>query len=527
MKTEYENKQIYFVGGGIASLAGAVFLIRDCDFPGDQIHIIEEMKVLGGSNDGAGDAANGYIIRGGRMLNDETYENLWDLLKSIPSLDHPGLSVREEITAFDNAHPTHSNARLVNRDGQVEDVLSMGFDMGDRLAMGKLLITPEEQLGKARINDWFGPHFFQTNFWYMWATTFAFQPWHSAVEFKRYMIRFMHEFPRIQTLEGVTRTPYNQYDSIILPMHKYLERHQVDFTMKCTVTDLEFKDSSEEITVTKIKYSKEGAEGVLDLRAGDLVIVTNGSMTEGSSLGSMHEAPKLNGKGSSWALWDRIAVKKPGLGNPSSFNDHVEGSKWESFTVTCQDSRFFDLMEKFSRNKAGTGALVTFKDSSWFMSIVLAHQPHFRNQPDHVKVFWGYGLFPDRPGDYVKKKMSECTGEEILTELLHHLHFDENSEAIIQSANCIPCMMPYITAQFMPRAVSDRPQVVPPGSTNLAFIGQFCEIPDDVVFTEEYSVRTARMAVYQLLGLDKPVVPIQQHQYDVRILLQGLITAFR
>ncbi|WP_326102098.1 oleate hydratase [Paenibacillus apiarius] len=106
-------------------------------------------------------------------------------------------------------HPTHSNARLVNKNAEVQDVTSMGFDMADRIAMSKLIITPEEKLGKARIQDWFGPHFFETNFWFMWATTFAFQPWHSVVELKRYMIRFMHEFPRIQTLEGVTRTPYN------------------------------------------------------------------------------------------------------------------------------------------------------------------------------------------------------------------------------------------------------------------------------------------------------------------------------
>lgn len=179
----YSN-QVYFVGGGIASLAGAAFLIRDCGFPGRQIHIIEELKVLGGSNDGAGDREHGYVIRGGRMLNDETYENLWELLSSIPSLDDPSQSVRDEIMAFDTAHPTHSRARLVNKDGEVVDAASMGFNMGDRMAMAKLIITPEEQLGRLRINEWFGAHFFQTNFWYMWATTFAFQPWHSAVELK-------------------------------------------------------------------------------------------------------------------------------------------------------------------------------------------------------------------------------------------------------------------------------------------------------------------------------------------------------
>ncbi|MBG9793277.1 oleate hydratase [Paenibacillus dendritiformis] len=467
MSTEYNNKQVYFVGGGIASLAGAAFLVRDCDFPGFRIHILEEMKILGGSNDGSGNGEQGYVIRGGRMLNDETYENTWDLLSSIPSIDDPAKSVREEIVEFDTAHPTHSNARLVNKRGEVQDVTSMGFDMADRIAMSKLIMTPEEKLGTARIRDWFGPHFFETNFWYMWATTFAFQPWHSVAELKRYMIRFMHEFPRIHTLEGVTRTPYNQYDSLTVPLHNYLAQHGVDFNMKCTVTDLDFKEGSG-ITVTKIHYVREGAPGTIELHEGDLVIVTNGSMTEGYSLGSMTAAPSLNGKGSSWKLWDRIAAKKPGLGNPSTFDE-----------------------------------------------------------PEHVRVFWGYGLFPDNVGDDVKKKMSDCTGEEILTELLNHLHFHEDMEAIIKTANCIPCMMPYITAQFMPRSIGDRPQVVPHGSTNLAFVGQFCEIPDDVVFTEEYSVRSARIAVYTLLGMNKPIAPINEYQYDIRTLLNGLVTSFR
>lgn len=527
MKKEYGNEQVYFVGGGIASLAGAAYLVRDCGFPGRNIHILEEMKILGGSNDGAGSEEQGYVIRGGRMLNDETYENLWELLGTIPSVDQPGLTLREEITQFDDANPTRSRARLIDSKGEIQDVSSMGFDMADRLALSKLMITPEAALGKARINDWFAPHFFTTNFWFMWATTFAFQPWHSAVELKRYMLRFMHEFPRIQTLEGVTRTPYNQYDSIIVPLQQYLEPLGVDFTLKCTVTDLEFKEG-DDITVTAMKVVRDGVEDTIRIHEGDRVIITNGSMTEGSSLGSMTSAPGLNAsKGSSWKLWENIAAKKPGLGNPSSFADHVDESKWESFTVTFQDSKFFDLMENFTRNRAGTGALVTFKDSSWLMSVVLAFQPHFRNQPEHVRVFWGYGLYPDKIGDYVHKRMCDCTGEEIMEELLGHLHFTGHKEEIMATANCIPCMMPYITAQFMPRLTSDRPQVVPEGSTNLAFIGQFCEIPDDVVFTEEYSVRAARIAVYTLLGVNRPVERINDYQHDVRTLFSSVITSFR
>ncbi len=267
MKKDYSNEQVYFVGGGLASLAGAAYLIRDCGFGGKNIHVLEGMSILGGSNDGGGNPTNGFICRGGRMLNEETYENFWELFSSIPSLEKEGMSVTDEILEFDHAHPTHSNARLIDKDGNIVDVMSMGFDTADRMAMAKLLKTPEERLDNLKISDWFGEHFFETNFWYMWQTTFAFQKWSSLFEFRRYMNRMMFEFSRIQTLEGVTRTTYNQYESVILPIKEYLDQNGVDFSLKCTVTDLDFEES-EDITVTAIHYTTDGInDKIIQLRA--------------------------------------------------------------------------------------------------------------------------------------------------------------------------------------------------------------------------------------------------------------------
>lgn len=530
MKKEYENKQTYFVGGGLASLAGAAYLVRDCDFPGKNIHILEGMHILGGSNDGAGNATDGFVCRGGRMLNEETYENTWELLSSIPSLEQEGMSVCNEILAFDREHPTHSNARLVNKDGEVIDVMSMGFNNADRMAMAKLMITPEEKLDNLRICDWFAdtPHIFETNFWYMWQTTFAFQKWSSLFEFRRYMYRMIFEFSRIQTLEGVTRTPYNQYDSIIVPLKAYLDSFGVDFSLKCTVTDLDFKDS-EEITVTAIHYEQDGKEGLIKLDEGDLCFVTNGCMTDNATLGNLHTPAKMMVENPmSGDLWAKIAAKKNGLGNPKPFFGNAEETNWESFTVTCKGNKLLKMIEKYSRNKPGSGALMTFKDSNWLMSIVVAAQPHFKNQPEDTTIFWGYGLYTDKEGDYVKKPMRECTGEEMLIELLHHLHFEDQIDEIMDTiVNVIPCMMPYIDSQFQPHAMSDRPKVVPEGSTNLAMISQFVEIPEDMVFTEEYSIRAARIAVYTLLGLNKKICPVSPYKYDIRVLLKALNTSFR
>ena len=521
-----DERQAYFVGGGLASLAGAAYLIRDCNFKGENIHIIEGLHILGGSNDGAGDATNGFIVRGGRMLNEETYENFWELFSTIPSIDMPGMSVTEEILNFDQLHPTHSQARLVDKYGNKIDVTTMGFNHADRLALGKLMMMPEEKLDDLTIEDWFRhtPHFFTTNFWYMWQTTFAFQKWSSLFEFKRYMERMIFEFSRIETLEGVTRTPYNQYESVILPIKEYLSNHNVDFSINATVTDIDFKPG-EGITATAIHITDEEGEKIIELKEDDICIMTNGCMTDNATLGDFNTAPEYKpGKPMSGELWEKVAKKKMGLGNPTPFFGNPDNTNWESFTVTCKGNYLLKLIEQFSGNIPGSGALMTFRDSNWLMSIVVAAQPHFKNQPMDTTIFWGYGLYTDKVGNYVRKPMRECTGEEILIELLHHLHFEDKIDEIMETVvNVIPCMMPYIDAQFQPRKMTDRPKVVPEGSTNFAMTSQFVEIPEDMVFTEEYSVRAARIAVYTLLNVKhKTIIPVTPYKKDPKVMMKVL-----
>lgn len=521
------NSKAYFVGGGIASLAGAAYLIRDAGFPADHIYLLEELPLAGGSLDGSGSPATGYVIRGGRMLN-FSYVCTYDLLASVPSIAGPGQSVYDEIVAFNRAHKSHALSRL-REAGRALDVTSMGFDLADRLALVEVMTRAEKHWGDRRIDQHFGPHFFTTPFWLMWATMFAFQPWHSLVELKRYLHRFLHEFPRIATLEGVDRTPYNQYDSLVRPLQEWLATQGVHFELGCTVVDVDFRLTDDTKTAERIHYLYRGQAHQLTLADGDLAFVTLGSMTEGSRLGSMTTAPALADRsdGGAWKLWQRIAAQHPDFGRPSRFDSRVGESKWESFTVTFRDPTFFRRMEELTGNPAGTGGLVTFKDSGWLMSIVLAHQPHFVGQPDDVNVCWGYGLFPDRPGDYVKKPMADCTGAEILTDLCRHLRFDAELPRILESAICIPCMMPFITSQFLTRSAGDRPAVVPRGATNFAFLGQFVEIPDDVVFTVEYSVRSAQIAVYSLLGVERAVIPMYKGERDARVLFDAAKTLIR
>jgi oleate hydratase len=516
----------YLVGGGIGSLAAAAFMIRDGSMPGGNISILEAAPVLGGSLDGTGDPAVGYSLRGGRMLTTDNYECTWDLYKSIPSLNDQGKTVFDETVEFNEKHKTNSMARLVDSRRAKVPVTSMGFSMQNRVELLKLSNADEDALGASCITDWLSPGFYETKFWYMWATTFAFQPWHSAVELKRYLHRFMLEFSRVETLAGVKRTIYNQYDSLVLPLQTWLKAEGVRLVTDCKVTDLDHKTEDGKFIVTGIHCLRHAKSEMVAVNDNDLVFVQNGSMTDASSLGSMTSAPRKLTKADSggWTLWEKLAEGRPQFGNPAAFNSCIAQSCWESFTVTLKDPSFFERMNQFSGNQPGTGGLVTFIDSNWLMSIVLAHQPHFLNQPPVVQVFWGYSLFPDRIGNFVSKPMAECNGEEILRELCGHLRFDLET---VESANCIPCRMPYITSMFMPRVRSDRPLPVPRGSRNLAFISQFVEISDDVVFTVEYSVRAAQMAVYELLRIDRKIPPITPHDKSLRTQFQALIKAFK
>jgi len=520
-----KDTKAFMVGSGIGSLAAAAFMIRDGEMSGRNITILEALPVLGGSLDGGGNPETGYTMRGGRMLTTDNYECTWELFKSIPSLEHPGKSVFDETVEFNEVMKSCSKARLIDRNRSIVDVKSMGFTMADRTQLLELAAASEDKLGSTRITDWLSPEFFTTNFWYMWSTTFAFQPWHSAVEFKRYLHRFMKEFSRIETLAGVKRTVYNQYDSLVKPLVSWLTAQQVQFRKGCAVTDIVL-GTGDKILVTELKTTESGNSGSIPIRPEDLVLFQNGTMTDASTFGSMTKAPAKLTKADTngWSLWEKLATGRPEFGNPAAFNSSIPESNWPSFTVTLKDTVFFDKMEAMSGNKAGTGGLVTFKDSNWYMSVVLAYQPHYANQPDGVQVFWGYALHGDRVGNFVPKPMADCNGEEILRELCGHLNFDQ--KMTFANANCIPCRMPYITSQFMPRAKSDRPLPVPKNSKNLAFVSQYVEIPDDVVFTVEYSVRVAQMVVYQLLKLDHEIPAISRHDESVKVKFDAVLKAF-
>lgn len=521
--TTDEPRQVYIVGGGIAGLAAAVLLVRDAHVPGACIHVLEQSDRVGGSLDGAGDAESGYVIRGGRMF-EEHFGCTFDLFSAIPSLSRPGTSISEEILEFTRQVVTSSKSRLVI-DGRKLEAPPLQLSLRDKWDLLRLGQRSETAIGAETIEEYFSKGFFETNFWYIWRTMFAFQTWHSLAEFRRYMRRFMHLMPGFNRLEGIHRTPFNQYDSLILPLIGWLKGKGVTLYTGVSVAEIDFAAAGDvPETVTGIRVEARAKSDLIEVNENDLVLVTLGSMTEDSTLGTMDSPPswQTHPDRGAWSLWRNIARRSPAFGRPEVFCGDVEKSRWESFTVTLKDRLFFEFMESFTGNSAGTGGLVTFRNSNWLLSVVLAHQPHFLNQPDDVRVFWGYALHPDRRGDLVDKPMTECSGREILMELSHHLPLGDAKEQVFATANCIPSAMPFITAQFMPRKPGDRPAVVPDGARNYAFLGQYCEVPEDTVFTVEYSVRTAQVAVSSLLGLAKEVPPLYRGYRNPGVVLRAL-----
>ncbi|OGF27496.1 oleate hydratase [Candidatus Falkowbacteria bacterium RIFOXYB2_FULL_34_18] len=524
-----KTSKAYLVGGGIASLSAAVYLIKDGQIKGENIKIFDESKKIGGSLDAQNlSYSKGYVMRGIRMFEEKAFTCTFDLMSLIPSLTSPGKTIREEFIDFNKKSKSYSKSRLL-KNGRAIDSRPLKLNLKDRFRIFNLLFRKESSLENMEIREYFTPSFFVSNFWYEFCTAFAFQSWHSLMEFRRYFIRFIQDFPSINTLETIEITPYNQYESLILPIKDWLKRQGVNFVINTKITDLDFKLKQNKKIVSHIHFNQDGKVGEIAVEENDFVFVSLGSIVANSSIGSMDEAPFLDykNKSASWTLWENISKDRPEFGNPHVFNSYIDKSKWTSFTVTFRDPTFFKLIEKFIHKKVTTYGGINLIDSNWLMSIVLSYKPYFINQPEGVTLCWGYGLFSDKKGNFIKKKMSECNGKEILTELIYHLGFDEYLDKILKNSVCIPCMTPYVTSHFLPRAISDRPPVIPKNSVNLAFLGQYCEILNDVVFTVEYSVRSAQIAVFSLLKLNKKVSPIYKGAHHIKVLYNAFITMFR
>jgi oleate hydratase len=527
-----EGRKAWIIGTGIAGLSAAFYMIRDGGMKGENITILDAMDIAGGSLDGAGDAEAGYIVRGGREMN-FNYDNFWDVFQDVPALELPeGYSVLDEYRLVNDNDPNWSKARLMHQQGKIRDFSTLGLSKSHQWEVIKLLLKRKEELDDVTIEQYFSKSFFETNFWYLWRSMFAFENWQSLLEMKLYMHRFLDALDGMADMSTLVFPKYNQYDSFVVPLLRLLKDKGVKVQFDTRAYDLDMLEQQGQRTVTAIRCKVGGNDESIAIGRNDMVFALTGSMTEGTAYGDMETAPVLAegygeaGEDSDWMLWKNLASKSPIFGKPEKFCGNAAASTWESATLTCKPSPLVDRLKQLSVNdpysgKSVTGGVITFTDSNWVMSFTCNRQPHFPTQPDDVLVLWVYALLMDQDGNYVKKPMPACTGREILAELCYHLGIIDQLDAVAAATKVRIALMPFITAQFMPRAAGDRPRVVPAGCTNLALLGQFVETSNDIIFTMECSVRTARIGVYTLLGLPRQVADTSPTQYDIRNLMKA------
>jgi len=527
-----KGRKAWIIGSGIAGLSAAFYLIRDGGMKGEDITILDAMQIEGGSLDGAGNPEDGYIIRGGREMN-WNYDNLWDMFQDVQALELPeGYSVLDEYRLLNDNDPNFSKARLMHQRGKIRDFSTLGLSRSQQWELIRLLLKRKEELNDITIEQYFSAGFLETNFWYLWRSMFAFENWQSLLEMKLYMHRFLDALDGLHDMSALVFPKYNQYDSFVRPLVAHLQKAGVKVQFGTRSYDLDMSVDGDARTVTGIKVKVDGQDKTIAVGPHDFVFALTGSMTEGTAYGDMNTAPVLErgrhdpGDESDWALWKNLAKKSPIFGKPEKFYGDIDKSMWESITLTCKPSPLIDKLKELSVNdpysgRTVTGGIITFTDSNWVLSFTCNRQPHFPDQPDDVLVLWVYALLMDKDGNYIKKPMPACTGREIIAELCYHLGIEGQIDAVVANTKARLALMPYITAMFMPRAAGDRPHVVPAGCTNLALMGQFVETSNDIIFTMDSSIRTARVGVYTLLGLHKQVPDISPVQYDIRTLLKA------
>jgi oleate hydratase len=512
----------HIVGGGFGGLAAAALLIRNAGVSGADITIYEADELLGGGFFLGGSAASGYNLPG--SIFDKEFRCTFDLLKSIPSARNPAISVTDDFLAFNAGEPYQDKAHIFDREGRIVHGPRFGLGFGDGLSLARVVLTPEALLDGRRIEEFFSKQFFSTEFWFLWSTIMGSLPQHSAIEFRRYMNRFLYLFPDLSDMRGVMRTPINQHQFFIEPLVAWLRARVVNFLTGAFVRDIGFAPVPGAITVDRLDYERGGATMSVAVAPDDLVLVITGSQAADLCAGSMTAAPDPRPSGRSWALWERLAQGRTDFGKPGAFfgAPRIPESLWVTFTVTDMGGEFINQMAALTGSEAGLGGLVTLKDSGWVLSLSIFHQPEIIGQPSGTTVWWGYGLYPDRIGDYVRKPMTACSGAEILEETLKQLRFDKQLDAIMASSICVPCYMPYVNNIWLPRSRGDRPPPVPAGATNLGLVGQYVEVPREIAFTIECSVRTAWEAIHALLRRGPAPPPVYQGQYDLKALFNAL-----
>ncbi|KAL2856525.1 streptococcal 67 kDa myosin-cross-reactive antigen like family-domain-containing protein [Aspergillus pseudoustus] len=567
------NTQAWLVGSGLSSLTAALHLIKDAKVPGPSIHIIDIHMGSGGGMTMQGNEDTGYFLPF-ECTPHFHGSSVQKLLSLIPSVSDPNKTILETVLGDRggiNRRSSTGHSRIERSDqaarhfhGQsiveklffpaarsatwaapVEHPASLArfvrggalgpevshhkgvhIGLNQRMVLIGFMLEHESAIGSKSVKDIFDAEFFKTEFWMLWSTTFGLNPGHSAIEFQRHLRKYLGDIRSLDKVREQHRAEYNLVESVIDPLTTFLRQQGVDFRFHQQVIDLKVYPEGGPTTVSQIEVlAEDGTQELITLDPVDILIVSLGSTSSGSVLGSDTAPPEgltpnweevMDGD---WRLWEKMAAKSLKFGNPMNFLPRILESTVETFTTTFKGPEFNILYEKLTQEQPGTGAFLSLSESNWGVTISVPHQPVCSTQSENITMMLGYALNPAAEGNFVKKEMWRCSGQEILAEVLSHLGCTEGSAeaaTILETAKTIPCGLPLGAAPFLTRAPGDRPPVIPKWTTNIACVGQFVEIPDDTTLEIDYRVHSAQIAVAELMGLPlQPPTPLKSLLLEV------------
>src|SRR5262249_966090 len=217
---------------------------------------------------------SGYNLPG--SVFDAEFRCTFDLLAEIPSASDPAISVKDEFFTFNRRHAFRDQAHIIDRNGHILHGPHFGLSLRDGFDLVRLALTPEAMLDGRRIEEFFPPKFFQTEFWLLWSTIMGSLPQHGATEMRRYINRALTLFPDLSDMTHILRTLFNQCQAFIEPLVAWLRPRGVNFLTSAFVRDIGLAPSPGRMTVNRLDYERDGAATSVALAPEDLVLVTTG-----------------------------------------------------------------------------------------------------------------------------------------------------------------------------------------------------------------------------------------------------------
>lgn len=480
-------KHAYITGGGLSALASAFYLVRDCGLLPQNVHIFTS------SARSHGDAFMGYICRRGKVINENNSMNLFELLSEISSLDIPDLTVCDEILNIYRANPISRPVSFIDSDKNVLDLSDIRLSRSMRKALLSLMQIKKEKLRLLRIDDVLPYGFTDSHFYRLLSVSYGFDETSSAYEFVQ-CIKHLDS-----TFTGTLPDVFDRSEEITAPLASHLLKMGVDIREGAFVSDIDFEDGK----ASAIHFTDKGVRKTFYLNDGDICILPTDEMADCEALGSFNEsAPKVFA--SPYGLWEKLSRKNPVFKDPSEFFDNNGNNMSEEFTITLSNRLLPELIDKVTCGALGHNGVIVLDNSNWKMTICAVPSTHFKDMSDDTSVIWGTASSFNKKGESTDKIMTDCSGAEILYELISCLNLADAWDDILETViNVIPCHRQYGRAYLAP--VPSKLEIIPTGIENFAVSGDFSDDDTADVFSAEYNVVTARRAVYRLMNSKKAV----------------------